>query len=181
MVLVINPVNCWNAKVRAKPISRQSHQEWWAASETNGYRPDRMMNRHERGAGRTSPDDIVRYSRETRRVQDKEPVCNCMIQDEIYIISPVDNPVASMSKSIRATGTLHGWTQDALKAAGSNALVEGADAVDIAPDAVVEKSNYTQIMGKVANVSGTLEEVDKYGRDSELSYQLELRYAELLH
>ena len=29
------------------------------------------------------------------------------VQDEIYIISPVDNPVASMSRTIRATGKFH--------------------------------------------------------------------------
>jgi hypothetical protein len=34
-------------------------------------------------------------------------------------------------------------------------------------------------MGKVARIAGTLEEVDKYGRDSEMAYQLELRYGEL--
>ena len=29
------------------------------------------------------------------------------VQDMIYIVSPVDNPVASMSKTIRATGKIH--------------------------------------------------------------------------
>ena len=34
-------------------------------------------------------------------------------------------------------------------------------------------------MTKTAHITGTLEEVDKYGRDSEMAYQLELRYGEL--
>lgn len=101
------------------------------------------------------------------------------VQDDIYIISPVDNPVASMSRTIRATGKLHEWTQDALAAAGKNALVEGDDAGSDTSQPVDELNNYCQIMGKVAEVTGTLEEVDKYGRDSEMAYQLELRYGEL--
>lgn len=101
------------------------------------------------------------------------------VQDEIYIISPVDNPCASMAKTIRATGKLHEWTQDALIAAAKNAAVEGANAPAAAGQAVVELSNFCQIMTKTASVTGTLEDVDKYGRDSEMAYQLQLRYGEL--
>ena len=101
------------------------------------------------------------------------------VQDVIYNVSPVDNPVCAMSRTLRATGKLHEWTEDRLIAAASNVLVEGEDAgADISVDAV-ELSNHCQIMGKVARISGTLEEVDKYGRDSEMAYQLELRYGEL--
>ncbi len=101
------------------------------------------------------------------------------VQDEIYIISPVDNPVASMGRSIRATGKLHEWTEDALLAAAKNANVEGADAPASVEVAVTELNNFCQIMTKTAHITGTLEEVDKYGRDSEMAYQLELRYGEL--
>ena len=101
------------------------------------------------------------------------------VQDEIYIISPIDNPVCSMSRTIAATGKLHEWTEDTLKAAGKNAQVEGAAAGDDESQAVVELNNYCQIMDKVAEITGTMEEVDKYGRDSEMAYQLELRYGEL--
>ena len=101
------------------------------------------------------------------------------VQDEIYIISPVDNPVASMSRTIRATGKLHEWTEDELQAAAKNAAVEGAPAPDDSSAAVSELSNFCQIMTKAAEITGTLEEVDKYGRDSEMAYQLELRYGEL--
>lgn len=101
------------------------------------------------------------------------------VQDEIYNISPIDNPVCSMSRTIQANGKIHEWSEDSLKAAGVNAKVEGAEAVDTDPDPIVEKQNYCQIMDKVAKISGTLEEVDKYGRDSEMAYQLELRYGEL--
>lgn len=101
------------------------------------------------------------------------------VQDEIYIISPVDNPVASMSRTIRATGKLHEWSEDSLQAAGKNAAVEGADYPGDSSQAVSELNNSCQIMTKGAEITGTLEEVDKYGRDSEMAYQLELRYGEL--
>lgn len=101
------------------------------------------------------------------------------VEDIIYNVSPIDNPVASMSRTIRATGKLHEWTEDVLQPAAANRLVEGADAGVDTSLPVTEKSNYAQIMGKVARIAGTLEEVDKYGRDSEMAYQLELRYGEL--
>lgn len=101
------------------------------------------------------------------------------VQDEIYNISPVDNPVCSMSRTIRATGKIHEWTEDALQAAGKNAAVEGAVAGADQSAPVVELQNFCQIMTKVAEITGTLEVVDKYGRDSEMAYQLELRYGEL--
>ncbi len=102
------------------------------------------------------------------------------VEDVIYNVSPVDDPVAAMSRTIRATGKLHEWTEDVLQAAAKNAAAEGAPAEDNdQSQSVSELNNYTQIMTKVARISGTLEEVDKYGRDSEMAYQLELRYGEL--
>lgn len=101
------------------------------------------------------------------------------VVDDIYNISPIDNPVASMSRTTRATGKIHEWTEDSLKAAAKNAKVEGAAAGADESAAVVERQNYCQIMSKVAEITGTMEVVDKYGRDSEMAYQLELRYGEL--
>jgi hypothetical protein len=101
------------------------------------------------------------------------------VEDIIYNVSPVDNPVCAMSRTIRATGKLHEWTEDVLQAATKNAAIDGADAGNDQSNAVSELNNQCQIFTKVARVSGTLEEVDKYGRDSEMAYQLELRYGEL--
>jgi hypothetical protein len=101
------------------------------------------------------------------------------VQDEIYNISPIDNPVASMGRTIQATGKIHEWTQDSLRATKQNVKVEGADAGADDSQPVVELQNYCQIMDEVAEISGTLEIVDKYGRDSEMAYQLELRYGAL--
>jgi len=101
------------------------------------------------------------------------------VQDAIYRISPVDAPVVSMIKTLRATGKIHEWHQHSLTAAGTNKAVEGADAPADSSTAVTNKSNYCQIMTKVAEIAGTLEAVDKYGRDSEMAFQLERIYGEL--
>ncbi len=102
------------------------------------------------------------------------------VQDVIYNVSPVDNPVAAMSRTIRASGNnAHEWQEDRLKAAESNKKVEGADAGADQSQSTDRLSNFNQIMDKVAEISGSLEEADKYGRRSEMAYQLELRYGEL--
>ena len=101
------------------------------------------------------------------------------VVDEIYLISPVDTPVASMSKTTRATGTLHQWHEDALADAGVTPALEGADAPAQAQVAADNKLNACQIYTKTASVSGTIEKVDKYGRSSEMAYQLEKVYAEI--
>jgi hypothetical protein len=101
------------------------------------------------------------------------------VQDEIYNISPIDNPFCSMSRTTQATGKIHEWTEDALQATAKNAAVEGAVAGADESVPVTELQNYCQIMTKVAEITGTMEIVDKYGRDSEMAYQLELRYGEL--
>ena len=101
------------------------------------------------------------------------------VVDEIYNISPIDNPVASMSRTVAATAKTHEWTEDSLVASGKNAKIEGAEAGNDTSAPVVPRSNYCQIMDEVAEISGTLQVVDKYGRDSEMAYQLELRYGKL--
>ena len=101
------------------------------------------------------------------------------VQDEIYIISPVDNPIASMSRSIRATAKNHEWLTDTLSTPKQNAAPEGAPVGSDTSKAKNSRSNYTQIMTEVAEITGTLEDVEKYGRDSEMAYQLELRYGDL--
>jgi hypothetical protein len=101
------------------------------------------------------------------------------VQDEIYNISPVDNPFCSMAMTIRATGKIHEWTEDILQPTVKNAKVEGAAAGNDQSQPATELQNYCQIMDKVAEITGTSERVKKYGRDSEMAYQLELRYGEL--
>jgi len=102
------------------------------------------------------------------------------LSDVIYSISPTDTPIMSSIGKTKATAVYHEWQTDSLAAATTgNALVEGADAsaADLSPTTRI--GNYTQIVGKTVQVSGTLESVDKAGRKSEKAYQLAKASAEL--
>lgn len=94
------------------------------------------------------------------------------VEDIIYDISPTLTPFTSSIGSSSASATLHQWQEDELAAVGTNAAVEGADAGNSSVDTTTLKTNNTQIFSKVVQVSGTGEAVDKYGRSSELAYQI---------
>jgi hypothetical protein len=95
------------------------------------------------------------------------------LTDVIYNISPTDTPIMSSIGKSKATNTLHEWQTDSLAAATTNnALVEGDDATAASLSPTVRLNNYTQIVGKTVQISGTLEAVDKAGRKSEKAYQL---------
>jgi len=93
------------------------------------------------------------------------------VSDLIHNISPTETPVLTMAGTTKATAKLHQWQEDVLRAPAANAALEGDDAglTDGTPtDQIV---NPTQISETAFGVSGTLEVVAKYGRDSELAYQ----------
>jgi hypothetical protein len=102
------------------------------------------------------------------------------LSDVIYNISPTDTPIMSSIGKTKATGVYHEWQTDALAAATTgNALIEGADATSATMSPTSRIGNYTQIVGKTVQVSGTLESVDKAGRKSEKAYQLAKASAEI--
>ena len=102
------------------------------------------------------------------------------LSDVIYDISPTDTPIMSSIGKTKATNTLHEWQTDSLAAASTtNALIEGDDAAAASISPTVRLTNFTQIVGKTVQVSGTLEAVDKAGRKSEKAYQLAKASAEL--
>jgi len=95
------------------------------------------------------------------------------LTDMIYNISPTDTPLMSTLAKSKATAVFHEWQTDSLASATTaNALVEGYDAVATSTNPTFRLGNYTQIVGKTVQVSGTLEAVDKAGRKSEKAYQL---------
>lgn len=94
------------------------------------------------------------------------------VEDIIYDISPTLTPFTSSIGTSSASATLHQWQEDELAAVGTNAAVEGADAGNASADTTTIKTNNTQIFTKVVQTSGTAEAVDKYGRSSELAYQI---------
>jgi hypothetical protein len=93
-------------------------------------------------------------------------------EDIIFNISPEDTPLLSMAKRLSAGQTYHQWQTDALAAAATNAQVEGDDGSFATLAATTVLGNYTQIARKNVQISGTYDVVKKYGRKSEVAYQL---------
>ena len=102
------------------------------------------------------------------------------LTDIIYDISPTETPFMSSIGKTKATAVYHEWQTDSLAAATTaNAAVEGADATSATLAPTVRLGNYTQIIQKTVQVSGTLDAVNKAGRKSEKAYQLAKASAEL--
>lgn len=102
------------------------------------------------------------------------------LSDAIYNISPEDTPITSSIAKERVKGTLFEWQTDTLASAATNDHLEGEDITSFpAATATVRVGNYCQISEKYVLVSGTLEEVEKAGRRSEIDYQTALRGAEI--
>lgn len=102
------------------------------------------------------------------------------LTDVIYDISPTETPLMNTLARGKATAVFHEWQTDSLAAAdGSNAAVEGADASSATITPTVRLGNYTQIVQKTIQVSGTLDSVNKAGRKSEKAYQLARASSEL--
>ena len=93
-------------------------------------------------------------------------------EDIIFDISPEDTPLLSMAKRMSAGQTYHQWQTDALAAAGTNRALEGDDSTFATLAATTVLGNYTQISSKTVQISNTYDVVRKYGRKSEVAYQL---------
>lgn len=95
------------------------------------------------------------------------------LTDVIYNISPTETPLLNTLARTKATAVYHEWQTDSLAAATTaNAAVEGDDATSATISPTTRLGNYTQIVQKTIQVSGTLETVNKAGRKSEKAYQL---------
>lgn len=102
------------------------------------------------------------------------------LEDRIYDISPEEVPFISSMARKRSTSTNPEWQIDSLASAVStNAQLEGDDSTYTTPSSSTRVGNYQQILNKTCIVSGTLEAVDKAGRQSEMAYQVAKRGAEL--
>lgn len=99
--------------------------------------------------------------------------------DKITTISPTDTPFMSMAGSATANATFHEWQTDALAPAAQNAQLQGDDVTFAAAAPTVRVGNRTQISRKEVIVSGTLEAIEKAGRNSEMVYQTAKRRDEL--
>jgi hypothetical protein len=102
------------------------------------------------------------------------------LTDVIYNISPTETPLLNTLARAKATAVYHEWQTDSLAAATTaNAAVEGDDATSATLSPTTRLGNYTQIVQKTIQISGTLETVNKAGRKSEKAYQLARASSEL--
>jgi len=103
------------------------------------------------------------------------------LTDIIYDITPTDTPFMSNGGKGSMSAITHEWQTDSLAAVDTaNAQLESDDITSFpAVSPTVRVGNYAQISRKLVVISGTLEAVDKAGRNTELAYQLAKRSAEL--
>jgi hypothetical protein len=100
-------------------------------------------------------------------------------EDIIFDVSPTDTPMLTMAKRKKASARLHQWQEDQLASASSNKAEEGAYASYATAAGTTTLNNYVQISTKTVDISRTLDIVNKYGRKSEVAYQLMKRGKEL--
>lgn len=101
------------------------------------------------------------------------------LTNQIHRVDVEDTPFQSAVGTTTATNTIHEWQTEALSAVGQNAKPEGQVTSRTAAVNTVRLSNICQIAEKNATVSGTLESVNKAGRDKEMARQLALKTIEL--
>ncbi len=95
--------------------------------------------------------------------------------DAIYKTDTAETPLLSAIKKGKAISTLHEWQTDDLGSAGTNYAKEGAVASAESFTATARLTNYTQILDKVAFVTGTQMAMTHAGVADEMAYQVEMR------
>lgn len=94
------------------------------------------------------------------------------ISDVITNLSPRKTPFQSAIGNEKVTQPLFQWQEDSLRAVGTNAAVEGADASFITVVPTVMRNNYTQIFTEAVQVTDRANVVSTYGRKREMAYQM---------
>jgi hypothetical protein len=94
------------------------------------------------------------------------------LHDKIFMLKTDETPFLSAIGSGSAKATYEEWQTDELGTASStNYHLEGDDSTNEAVTPTVRVGNRTQIFKKTFQISRTQEQIDKAGRDSEISYQ----------
>ena len=102
------------------------------------------------------------------------------LTDAIHRVDIEETPILGIVGTNKAKATLHEWQTRALGSVDTaNAKPEGNETARAAATQNVRISNACQISSKNATVSGTMEAVDKAGRDSEMALQMADRTIEL--
>lgn len=101
------------------------------------------------------------------------------LSDQIYNVDPLETPFYKMCAKTKASASLHEWETQALRTAANNAQIEADDVAFAAVTPTVREVNRAQHCRVEVIVSDFQEEVDKAGRESEMTYQLMLKSKEL--
>lgn len=101
------------------------------------------------------------------------------LSDIVETLGREDTPFQSLIGKGTVKDTLFHWVEETLNAAGGNAAVEGADAVDFADPNLAERQNYTQIFQKAVSLTGTSQAVDQAGSLEKMAYQVKMRSLEM--
>lgn len=102
------------------------------------------------------------------------------LTNQIHRVDVEDRPFMSLVGTSKSKNTTHEWQTRALSAVNTtNAKPEGQETVREASTTNVRLDNLCQISSKNATVSGTLESVDKAGRNREMALQMADRTVEL--
>jgi hypothetical protein len=94
------------------------------------------------------------------------------VSQTIANISPTSCPFQSMIKTEKVSARTFEFLEDSIRAAGVNALVEGADASTTAIGQPTVRSNTTQIIGEAFKVAGTVDAVKTHGRAKETALKM---------
>lgn len=101
------------------------------------------------------------------------------LSDIITNIDPVDTPLFSMIGSESVQSTKHEWLTDTLASVSAAGRIEGEDFSAAALTDAVRIENYTHILRKDFQVTGTTEAVNNAGMGSQFAYQAEKAMREL--
>ena len=102
------------------------------------------------------------------------------LADTISRTTPEETPFLSLIDTVNLKTTHPEWQTDTLASPDTtNNQPEGDDWTFSSVSATSRVGNYAQISNKTFLISGTLEETDKAGRDSELAYQTAKKGVEL--
>jgi len=96
--------------------------------------------------------------------------------NNIYNVDPDATPFLSAMPKVSASATKHEWQTDVLDTpSATNANIEGDDTVAAAITPTVRLDNQCQIFKKSFTITGTMEAVDRAGREKEHTYQAMLK------
>lgn len=102
------------------------------------------------------------------------------LTDDIFRVTPSDTPFVSAIGRTTAKAVFHEWQTHSLAAVDTaNAQIEGDEFTYADPASTVRVGNRLQILRKTYLISGTLEAVDKAGRDSEIAFNRVVKGLEL--